>query len=89
MPVENGEDSLEGNKSFVHARRPDLILLRTRELPYWQGMDLYHSVVLVGYDDKHLYLNDPNFENVPLSVLVGDFELAWLEMNYRYAVLSK
>ncbi len=85
--VEYGEGTLTGIKATVNAGRPVIVLLRTRELPYWQGLDLYHAVVVVGYDERHILVNDPAFDQSPLSVPIGDFELAWLEMSYRYAAL--
>jgi uncharacterized protein YvpB len=45
-------------------------------------------VVVAGYDDDHVYVYDPYFDDAPKAVALGDFMLAWLEMSYRYAVIS-
>jgi len=88
LAVEYGEGNLETLRSFVDSDEPVIALVRTRELPYWQGFDTYHSVVVVGYDEAQIYVNDPYFDDAPQSVAIDDFLLAWLEMSNRYAVLS-
>lgn len=88
LAVEYGEGNLEILRSFVDSDKPIIALVRTRELPYWRGFDTYHSVVVVGYDEAQIYVNDPHFDDAPQSVAIGDFLLAWLEMSNRYAALS-
>ena len=88
VSVEYGEGSLETLQSLVDNDRPVIALVRTRELPYWQGFDTYHSIVVVGYDEAQIYVNDPYFDDAPQSVAIDDFLLAWLEMSNRYAALS-
>lgn len=39
-------------------------------------------------DAQSVYLNDPAFANAPIQVSQGDFQLAWLEHDEFYAVLS-
>jgi uncharacterized protein YvpB len=46
-----------------------------------------HAVLVVGYDEQAVYINDPAFEQAPQRVSRADFELAWLEFDYRYAVI--
>ncbi len=65
---------------------PCLIAVDTGELPYWQT-STGHAVVLVGMDNQHVYLNDPEMTVGPLQVPTGDFYLAWQEHSLRYAVL--
>jgi ABC-type bacteriocin/lantibiotic exporter with double-glycine peptidase domain len=89
VDVEYDEGTLERLKAFLDNDQPVIVLVRTRELPYWHGLDAYHSVVVVGYDEDHIYVNDPYFDDAPKMVAIGDFVLAWLEMSYRYAVISR
>ena len=35
-----------------------------------------------------LYVNDPTQPEAPISVPTGDFELAWLERDYFYALIT-
>ncbi|HLB45575.1 MAG TPA: cysteine peptidase family C39 domain-containing protein [Anaerolineales bacterium] len=68
--------------------RPCIAFVRTSELSYW-SLATDHSVVVVGLDDKSVYLNDPEFADAPIPVSRGDFDLAWLERDEIYAVLLK
>jgi hypothetical protein len=61
--------------------------LLTGDLPYWSA-NLRHAVLVVGYDDVAVYLNDPAYPVAPQSVGWGDFMLAWSEFDYRYALLE-
>lgn len=66
---------------------PVIAFVRTNDLPYWTyATD--HALVVVGYDETHLYINDPYFPEAPLLVPRGDFELAWLERDYYYALIT-
>ena len=66
---------------------PVIVFVRTSELPYW-SYATDHAVVVVGFDEQVVFLNDPYFENVPIPVSHDDFELAWLEHEYRYAIIQ-
>jgi uncharacterized protein YvpB len=61
--------------------------VRTGELPYWT-YQTDHAVVVVGFDEGHVYVNDPDRPGAPIAVPVGDFELAWLERDYAYALIA-
>ena len=67
---------------------PCIASVRTGELPYWRSEDLLHAVVVVGLDDHAVYLNDPAFPNAPAQTTRGDFDLAWLERDEFYSVIS-
>jgi len=88
IAVEYGEGELTGLEALIDAGQPVIVSVRTRELPYWQGFDTYHSVVVVGHDATHVYVNDPHFDNAPMQITKGDFRLAWLEMSNRCALIS-
>ncbi|MCL4303972.1 MAG: C39 family peptidase [Anaerolineae bacterium] len=72
----------------IHLRQghPCIVFLKTGELSYWpEATD--HAVVVVGLDEEYIYVNDPAFPDAPLQVDRGEFDLAWLEWDERYAVL--
>lgn len=65
---------------------PCMVFLKTGELSYWpEATD--HAVVVVGLDEQFIYVNDPAFPDAPVQVERGEFDLAWLEWDERYAVL--
>lgn len=88
VAAEYGEGEPGKLEALIDAGQPVIVLVRTSELPYWQGLDTYHSVVVVGYDANHIYVNDSHFDDAPIRVTKGDFWLAWLEMSNRHAVIS-
>ena len=68
---------------------PCIASVQTGELPHWDKIRTEHAVVVVGMDAHHIYLNDPAFPSAPIQVPLGDFDLAWLEQNERYAVITR
>jgi len=67
--------------------QPCIVFLDTAELPYWSEAT-FHAVVVVGMDDEYIYVNDPAFDEAPQRITWGDFDLAWIEEGYYYAVIS-
>jgi ABC-type bacteriocin/lantibiotic exporter with double-glycine peptidase domain len=68
--------------------QPAIVSLETRELPYWRGVTSPHAAVVCGIDQAHVQVLDPGFSTGPFRVTHGDFELAWLERDEQYAVMS-
>ena len=66
---------------------PVIVFVRTGELPYWT-YSVDHALLVVGYDENILYVNDPAHPKAPITVPQGDFELAWLERDYFYALIT-
>ena len=65
---------------------PAIVAVDTVQLPYWdEATD--HAVVVVGMDERHVYINDPDTEDAPQTISLAEFELAWLEKDYLYAVI--
>lgn len=77
---------MPGLEDWIEQGQPVMTFVRTGDLPHWH-YTTDHAVVVVGYDDDALYLNDPNENKAPIAVPRGDFELAWLERDYAYAVI--
>lgn len=74
-------------RKHLQSGQPCIAFVKTGELPYWKR-NIDHAIVVVGIDDTHIYLNDPDLPTAPTRVSIGDFDLAWLERDEMYAVLT-
>jgi hypothetical protein len=78
---------------FCKIIRP--VFLDAGELPHWHEYDLVqrvvvqHAVVGVGLDSQTVYLMDPALDTGPTPMPIGDFLLAWDEMENYYATLTR
>ena len=81
------EGSMGTLEELIEGKRPCITLVRTEFLPYW-AYSTDHAVVVVGIDSHHVFLNDPAFFQSPMRVARPQFELAWMEFNYRYCVMN-
>ena len=89
LDVQYGQGSLNELSAALARGHSPIIFLRTSELPYWQE-DTPHAVVLVGLDTDSAFLLDPAYEDeVPVSVTLGDFLLAWSHFDMVYALIAK
>jgi ABC-type amino acid transport substrate-binding protein len=75
----------ELGQAITEGRVP-VVFLRTGELPYWD-QDVPHALIIVSVEVDTVYVNDPAFENAPIPVSVGDFELAWDEFQRQWATV--
>jgi hypothetical protein len=76
-------------RSWLQRQMPVIACVQAGELPHWQGVQAQHVVLIVGLDDQSVHIHDPALDHAPIPVPVGDFWLAWDEMERRYAVLTK
>lgn len=88
LEVSYSSASLDEVKAHMRRGLPCIVLVRTSELPYWDfGTD--HALVVVGYGEDHVLVNDPYFEEAPQRIPTGDLVLAWLEFDYRCGVIRR
>jgi uncharacterized protein YvpB len=78
---------MSGLEAILLKGMPAILFVRTSELPYWR-YPTDHALVVVGFDETSVFVNDPSFPDYPIAVSRGDFELAWLEKDYYYATIS-
>lgn len=76
-----------GLRQKLHNRQPLITPLWTEMLPYW-SYGTAHVAVVVGYDDRYVYLNDPAFAVAPQRVLCDGFLAAWEEYDRMAAIIS-
>lgn len=67
---------------------PPIVAVSTSKLSSYWKEDTDHAVVVVGIDEGFVYLNDPEFVVAPQLVTLEEFESAWLEQDYWYAVIG-
>lgn len=73
---------------LIQNNQPLIIFVRTSELSYW-SIDTRHAVVVIGYDEESILLNDPAFQQSPQPASPDEVMLAWLEFDYQYATIEK
>lgn len=81
------DGSMEKLRVYLESGLPIIAFVDTGQLTsYWREAT-NHAVVIVGITSDTVYLNDPEFDTAPQTVSLAEFELAWLEKGYRYAVI--
>jgi hypothetical protein len=86
---------LEDIKQRLNQDTPVIVFLDAGELPHWHEYDLsqrvviQHAAVVVGLDSRTVYLMDPALDSGPTPSPIGDFMLAWDEMENYYAMLTR
>ncbi len=58
---------------------PCIVIVWTGALPYWSDGDDLHAVVVHGFDDEHIFINDPYFNDQEFRVPIETFLAAWAE----------
>lgn len=67
---------------------PVVALVQTILLDYWQE-DFAHAVVVVGYGEGEIWLNDPAFDHAPQRASIDGFLAAWGEFDYLCATFTR
>lgn len=68
---------------------PSIVAVQTLALPHWNQLDTSHAVVVMGMDSESVYVADPAFKEDVFATPIGEFDLAWLERDEQFAVLSR
>jgi hypothetical protein len=85
--VENGD--LAKVEKWLNNNTPVIAFLQAGELTHWRGEFFQHAVVIVEIDQDSVWMLDPDARDEPIAVGIGEFMLAWSELDYLYAVISK
>lgn len=83
-------DEMDANrlKQSLEEGVPVIVAVWTVALPYWTK-NRPHAVVVVGYDENVVYLNDPTIREAPQTVTWENFLVAWEEFGRFGAVIRK
>jgi uncharacterized protein YvpB len=85
--VYGADATLDVLEAALNRGLPPIVILRTVALEYWDVVT-DHAAVIVGLDETQVALNDPAFEDAPKVCSRTAFELAWSELDNRYAVIA-
>lgn len=66
--------------------RPVIARVWTAMLDYWE-VETSHVVVVVGFDDEGVYVNDPAAEIWPIHVSWNGFLAAWFEFGQTAVII--
>lgn len=75
-------------RRFIERGLPVIAFVQAAELPHWRDHKSRHAVVVIDMDDATVSVLDPAMPPEPQVVPLGDFMLAWDEMDNAYAVIS-
>jgi ABC-type bacteriocin/lantibiotic exporter with double-glycine peptidase domain len=65
-------------QEYLEAKRhPCIVAVETRSLPQWKGANGRHAAVVHGFDNEHVFLNDPYFDETEVPVSNKAFITAW------------
>lgn len=67
---------------------PPIVAVSTARLSSYWTEDTDHAVVVIGIDNEFVYLHDPDLSSAPTVVTIEEFESAWLDQDYWYAVIG-
>lgn len=87
LSVTMSEGNIRYLQRYLESGLSPIVAVDTGELSYWKEVT-DHAVVVIGIDEKWVYLNDPDHSAAPQVVSLDEFELAWLEQDYRCAVIQ-
>lgn len=74
-------------ETYLNEGLPIIVRLWTDMLDYW-SVTTSHVVVVVGYNDTSVLVNDPAFDTAPQSVLWDGFLAAWAEYDETAVVIT-
>ena len=60
-------------------QQPCIVTVITTALPYWDEADLSHAIVVCGFDEENIFVNDPDFDEEEFVVPIDAFLAAWSE----------
>lgn len=87
LHVDVQEGDLDALRLCLDLALPPLVAVNTDDLSYWKSA-VDHAVVVIGMDDTMIALNDPAFNTAPQVISLVEFSVAWIEQDYKYAVIG-
>lgn len=70
----------------IESGLPVLVAVNAEDPQNWPYVG-NHAVIVVGFDNQSVFINDPAHVNAPLAIEINTFLLAWSYRDYEYAVI--
>lgn len=86
--VQLGLGTLEDLSDPLESGLPLIAYVETGELTSYWNESTNHAVVVIGFDEQHVIVNDPFFTISPQVIPINEFALAWDAQKGLFAVLS-
>lgn len=86
VELSSWQDDLTLFAPFIEVGLPVIVAVNadiTSQWPYYRD----HAVIVVGFDDTQVFVNDPAQSEAPLAVDIDTFLLAWANRDYEYGVI--
>ena len=74
--------------NLLREKVPCIVFLWTGNLEYW-NIACWHAVVVVGFDEDAIYINDPFFSDAPKKVVLDSFLEAWSHYDFILVEIRK
>lgn len=87
VAVKIRQGQIETLRTLIEQELPPVVFVATQELSYWREAT-NHALIVVGFENDLIYVNDPSLTDAPRSITVAEFDLAWLEMDEFYALIE-
>ena len=88
--TESGEIELERVKQEIDCDTPVIVVVSAHYLPYREAsIRANHTLVVVGYDDDNIYVNDALLPSAPTAIPVADFLKAWDGVGKFGGIITK
>lgn len=75
-------------EAYLTQGQPVIVRVWTAMFDYWT-VPTSHVVVVVGFDENVVYLNDPAFSAAPQNVSWGAFQAAWAEYDETAVIIAR
>lgn len=67
---------------------PPIVFVNTGLLSYWTSQT-GHALVVTGIDEQSVIVHDPAIREPNKHIPIVEFEMAWIEQDQRYAVVTR
>lgn len=94
LEVTYASGELDDLQRAVRLGQPIIAFVQAGELAHWHGHTFQHAVVVVGMDNLErepltVYALDPAAGTEPIPTPIGDFLLAWAEVDNTFSTITR